>query len=215
MTGEHDRYRAAGLTRNPFSIEMHDSESGVLDDACFVFRGLADPPPARSKTLVQVIGDQGVGKSTHLRHWQRRHPGPYHYIPRSPYRQRWTPPPVAPVVYGDEIDRMPRPLRLRWFSQLARMNATLVIGTHADLRRLGRAVGFSVVTHELGRVGREQLRAVLDRRLEAAKLPGSRHVFRFSDEDLVRVLTLSKGNLRAADSVCHRIVAQRVSQRRA
>jgi hypothetical protein len=95
------------------------------------------------------------------------------------------------------------------------MSATLVIGTHADLVRLGRAVGFSVVTHELGTVDRKQLRAVLDQRIEAAYLPDSHDRFRLTEEEVTRILNASKGNLRAADSVCHRVVAQRVNQRRA
>ncbi len=216
MTGkpvEHDRYHAAGLERNPFSIEVQDSDSGVIDNSWFVDRGVPDPPPPGSSTLVQIVGDQGVGKSTHLHHWRAANPGPYHYIPRQPYSERWTRGPLGTLVYGDEIDRMPRPLRTRWFKQLAKLGATVVIGTHRDLGGLGRRVGLTVRTHLLGQADRDELVEVLTKRIAAVALPGAAGAFGFSDAEIDRILAESGGNLRAADSVSHRLVAQRVAGR--
>ena len=113
--------------------------------------------------MVQVIGDQGMGKSTHLAEWRRLRPGPFHYIPRRPLRDRRRPAPIAPLVYGDEIDRMPPRLRSRWFSQLAAVDATVVIGTHRDLSSIARRAGFDVRTHRLRPVTRAELAVVLDR----------------------------------------------------
>jgi hypothetical protein len=212
MTVEPDRYRAAGLARNPFSIDVHDGDAGVIDHTWFVDRGIPEPPPPGSATLVQVIGEQGAGKSTHLHVWRHRLPGPYHYVPRRPYRQRWQRPPVAPLVYGDEIDRMPVPLRRRWFRRLGRIGATVVIGTHTDLSRLGRRSRFEVRTHHLGPVDRAGLAAVLDHRVAAVTLSDAAERFAFSDSEVALILEQSGGNLREVDVIAHRIVAQRVGR---
>ena len=123
--GHVDRYVAVGLTHNPFAAPGHDDRLGPA----FVDRGLPNPPGPGAGTLVQVIGEAGAGKSSQLRHWQRLVPGPHHWVPRAPYRSRWTtaPEPVDGIAYGDEIDRMPTPIRFRWFRQAARLGATLVI----------------------------------------------------------------------------------------
>ena len=208
-----DRYRSAGLSHNPFAAP----QAGDRPVTAFVDRGLPAPPPPGSATLVQVIGESGLGKSSQLAHWRNWSPGPYHYIARRPYRERWTAPP-KPVdgvtIYGDEIDRMPRPLRRRWFRELAQAAATLVIGTHVDLRAIGEASGFSVITHELQPVDRETLRAIIDRRLDAAKLasPAATELdLRFSDADVERVLAASNGVPGEADVWCHQILADIVS----
>lgn len=212
MSQACDRYRAAGLTGNPFSVEMHDSDVGILPNAWFVDRGVPKPPPPGSKTLVQIIGDQGVGKSTHLHYWRHHQDGPYHYIPRSPYHLRWHRAPVADLVYGDEIDRMPRLLRRQWFGRLAERDATVVIGTHADLGRLGSQFGFVVRTHRLGLVDHDQMEAVLRLRIKAATVPDASTRFRFTDDDVAEILARSNGNLRAADTASHQLVARRLNR---
>ena len=127
--------------------------------------------------------------------------------------ERWTRGPLGTLVYGDEIDRMPSPLRTRWFKQLAELGATVVIGTHRDLGGLGRRVGFTVRTHLLGQADPDELVEVLTKRIAAVALPGAATPFRFSDAEIDRILAESGGNLRAADSVSHRLVAQRVAGR--
>ena len=89
-----DRYRAAGLRSNPFTApEAPDAAPPfVLDRNC------GPAPTAGERTLVQVIGDSGFGKSTQLSHWRAAAPGPYHYIPRAPYRERWATPPIEPLA---------------------------------------------------------------------------------------------------------------------
>ncbi len=202
-----DRYRAAGLSGNPFAVEALTRN----DTETFVDRGLATPPPPASATLVQVIGDKGVGKTTHVMEWRRRAPGPYHYVPRAPSRDRWRTPPVAPLVYADEIDRMPRPVRYRWFRQLGEIGATIVAGTHNDLSAPARRAGLSVVSHQLGPVDLATLAVVVDRRFRDAGLSVDHGAIMISERELSDVHERSCGNLRAAERLLHQLVATRVS----
>lgn len=206
-----NRYRDAGLTHNPFAAW----QVGDPPLAGFVDRGIPSPPPPGSRTLVQVIGESGIGKSTQLGRWRGLTPGPLHYIPRSPYRDRFKTPPLADpdrnIVYGDEIDRMPAMLRWRWFRQLASDETTLVIGTHDDLTTLGERSGFAVVTHRLSPVTRPLLAEMIEQRMQQSSC-GPIDV-RFSDDDFDRILETSGGNPREADVLCHQILADYVSRR--
>lgn len=208
-----DRYRSVGLQSNPFSATDSDDPHEPATGPWFVDRGLAPPPPPGSAAVVQVIGDQGMGKSTHLAEWRRLQPGPLHYISRRPYGERWRTPPVATLVYGDEIDRMPVPLRRRWFRGLADAGATVVVGTHCDLSAVARRAGFDIVhTHRLRPVSRSELAVVLDRRLQSATFAERALSVAFTDDDVDAIHSESGGNLRSADSLAHRLLAERVRQ---
>lgn len=113
------------------------------------------------------------------------------------------------IIYGDEIDRMPRPLRRRWFADLAAQGVTLIIGTHIDLERLGRRKGFDVITHRLRPFDRATLGRAIDLRLRAVAT-GDDIPELFTDVDLDLVFTESDGVPEEADVVCHRLLAQRV-----
>lgn len=205
-----DRYREAGLTHNPFAAWQH----GDPPITGFVDRGVPDPPPPGHQTLVQVLGESGMGKSTQLGQWRKQTPGPYHYIPRQPYGQRWvTPPkgdPANNIVYGDEIDRMPVPLRRRWFRSLAASRTTVVIGTHVDLTQLGERSGFDVITHQLKPVDRDLLSSLIGQRIDSARC--SETSLRFSDADIDLVLKNSQGIPGKADVWCHQILAELVAR---
>ncbi len=207
-----DRYRAAGLLGNPFAHESVGGEGveGGEGAAWFVDRGLPDPPPAGSGTLVQILGDKGAGKTTQVMHWRRRSRGPYHYVPQLPRRARWLAPPVAPLVYADEIDRMPATLRRRWFGHLARARSTLVAGTHDDLAAPARRAGLAVVTHHLGPADIATFRQVVERRLRHASVSPSTVPQLLSEEDVVDVHARSGGNLRLAEWLLHEVIADRV-----
>lgn len=207
-----DRYRQVGLRSNPFAATGADGRHEPRTGPWFLDRGLAPPPSPGAGSLLQVIGDRGMGKSTHLAEWRRRQPGPLHYIPRRPYRDRWKRPPVETLVYGDEIDRMPIPLRAAWFRRLATVGATVVVGTHRDLSGIARRAGLEVHTHLLRPATRAELAAVLDRRLQSAALAGRSPLVAFTDDDIDLIHAESGGNLRAADSAGHRILAKRVRQ---
>lgn len=200
-----DRYRDAGLTRNPFAARMPDDPLSAV----FIDRGLRAPPPPRSKTLVQVIGESGLGKSTQLQHWRADVPGPYHYIVRRPYSHRWAKAPITDLVYGDEIDRMPAPLRAAWFRELRRREATVVIGTHADLTATARRAGFdAVITHHLEPLDRETMQVLLEQRLEEVSMPGGHASF--SKEDLAAIHRESHGRPGDVEVAAHRALAKLV-----
>ncbi len=203
-----DRYQAAGLRCNPFAFEA----LAPADAAQFVDRGLPAPPPPGSATLVQVIGDKGAGKTTHVMMWRRQAPGPYHYVPRDPRRDRWIAPPVAPLVYGDELDRMPWTVRRRWFRRLAQIGATVVAGTHRDLTAPAQRAGLRVVTHHLGPVDRATLDAVIDCRLRAVSLSSRPVPDVLRESDVADVHERSGGNLREAERLLHEVVAERVRE---
>ena len=200
-----DRYRAAGLERNPFAALQASDHA----PSSFVSRGLPDPPAPRSKELVQVIGRSGYGKTTHVQHWRTRTPGPYHYIPRRPYGERWYEPPTGDIVYGDEIDRMPALLRRRWFHQLAEAQSTVVIGTHLNLERVAARSGLLVITHLLGPADRTVLEQMIDLRLDSVALSDV-PTPRFTNDELGLVWTESGGVPAEADVICHRLLAERV-----
>lgn len=210
-----DRYRAVGLKGNPFVAQQIQGERVAPVGKLFVSRNLPDPPPPGSRTLVQVIGDPGMGKSTHLEWWRSKHPGPLHYVPNEPYKARWKQPPLVKagfkeaMVYGDEIDRMPSPLRTRWFRHLSQRRATLVIGTHDDLTRVGERSGFDVTTHHLDALDLETLIEIVECRL-AAFSTGENSDVLFTIAELEGVLAESGGNPREAEALCHRLLATKV-----
>ena len=210
--GQHlDRYQAVGLRNNPFAADdLIDDEPADPAGPWFVSRGLPSPPPPSSRTLVQVIGDQGAGKTTHVRRWRSLTPGPYHYVPRRPYLQRWRRPPVGPVVYADEIDRMPRPIRWVWFRALARASSTAVTGTHIDLTRRAERAGLTVITHRLGPIDRSTLKAIIEARLRSAATGHGPITVEFDDDDITRIHHKSQGSVREAEIICHELLAERV-----
>jgi hypothetical protein len=117
---------------------------------------------------------------------------------------------MGAIVYGDEIDRMPLLQRGRWFRQLATSHATLVIGTHLDLRRFGQLCGFDVITHRLAPLHRHTLVEVVNRRLQSMAT-GEQSIPRFTAAEFDIIMTESRGVPGEANVVCHRLLAERVA----
>lgn len=203
-----DRYRAVGLACNPFAIELQIERGAEL----FVERGLPVPAAAGSAALVQVIGDRGYGKTTQLMQWRRQAPGPYHYVEREPYWRRWQRPPIAGLVYADEVDRLPLPLRWQWFRRAAAQSATLVIGTHEDLAGAATRAGLRVTTHRFDSLTLPLLQQVIAKRWHAARAEGSRAApLQLSAEQVSHIFAQSNGSLRQAEIVGHTLVADLVA----
>ncbi len=205
-----DRYRSAGLVRNPFCTQA------IADSEVFISRGVREPPERYSQTLVQVVAPRGYGKSTHLATWRARQDAPYHYIPLRPYGERWARAPHAPdgLVYGDEIDRMPAAVRWGWFKRLARGRATLVIGTHTDLSRLGRLAGFAEVrTHTLAPLDLAGVKTLIEARLADSQIDASGSRISFSPVEIARIHQATGGVPRAVEAACHSLVSEKVSLR--
>lgn len=201
-----DRYLAHGLKHNPFAFDVAELHE------VFVERGLPTPPPANARVLVQLIGAKGFGKTTQLHAWRRQRPGPYCYVPPGSLRQRWLQPPVAGLVYADEIDRLPPIVRMRWFRQLANAQATVVAGTHQDLAAPARRCGLSVITHNLDAVDLETLRRIVDAKVRAAQQTTAElsSAFAITDEELRGVHERSHGSVRIAERHLHELLAARV-----
>ena len=103
---------------------------------------------------------------------------------------------------------MPVALRRWWFRALARVGATVVVGTHRDLSQQAARSGLTVVTHSLGPVDFDTLRKVVDERLRAAAV--NEVTFVIDDEDLRRSHALANGSLRSVERHLHELVADRV-----
>ena len=198
-----DRYREAGYEKNPFST------AALSESSIFVDRGLRPPEPG-ARTMYQLIGDRGFGKSTHLQRWQSTQPGPVHYVPPEPYAKRWATPPTGnATVYGDEIDRMPSLLRWRWFRSLAKAGATVIIGTHVDLRGVAERAGFTVVSHHLVPLTRDEVECVVGQHVERVRIGEPR--VHFDSNDLDEIYAKTGGVPRDVEALCHGLLADKVA----
>ena len=91
---------------------------------------------------------------------------------------------------------------------MASANATLVIGTHTDLRLSGEATGFNVLTHQLMAFDEGALHTFLNAQLAGAAItPGH---FRFSGEEVSAIFSRSDGNAGHAEVLAHRALAEAV-----
>lgn len=161
-------YAALNLAANPFVAEQ---EPGVAPDLWLPRVGVPDPPPPGQRLLVQLIGPKGAGKTSHLLRWRTQSPGPYHYVPQGP--ARWRRPPVAPIVYWDEVDRLAGPVRAWVMAYAAARSATVVAGTHEDLTGVARACGLAVTTYRFPGLTPRALREWAALRIADAALPGN------------------------------------------
>ncbi len=133
-----DPYLRAGLRANPF---VADQKPGV-PDGLWVDRGLPDRLEFRARTLVQVLGPKGAGKTSHLLRWRSGLPGPYVHVRPGAGRLRRLP--VSQVSYWDEADRAV------WLSAGLMVQSAfghmVVAGTHRDLTPWAALVGLDVET---------------------------------------------------------------------
>jgi len=104
---------------------------------------------------------------------------------------------------------MPQLLRRRWFEELATAGATLVIGTHTDLSKLGERVGFEVTTKYVRPLSADEIGTMLDLRLGSVGIQAER--FRFSASEVIQIHQSSGGVAGAADVFAHRMLADRIS----
>lgn len=163
-----DSYAVLGLRGNPFVAE---DEPGVVPALWIERAGVPDPPRPNERRLVQLIGPKGAGKTSLLLQWRHRAPGPYHYVPPRG-AVRFQRPPIAPLAYWDEVDRMGEPVRTAAFAYAAVRGTTIVAGTHADLTRLARACGLSVSTYTFSDLDPATLRRWAAYRIAEAARPG-------------------------------------------
>lgn len=193
-----DPYERLGLRGNPFIAEQIP---GVADDL-WLDRGISQAPQPKARTLVQLIGEKGAGKTSHLLHWRKQTGGSYRYYP--PGSGRWQVPPVEPTAYWDEADRIPTPLLLGALAQAARQRATIVAGTHRDLSWAGRFVGLRVRTIEFPKLTPEIILIWAEQRIAAARLPGIRSVgLNLDQANLERISAQSGASWREVATQLH------------
>lgn len=161
-----------GLRRNPFG-EPPPEDAGALIVAPEV-EGLAEHL-RRAGSAVQVLGQEGRGKTARLRALGLRFPAaPYAYLPEDgplPELPRvGKAKPSVPALLLDEAQRLPRRRRRRLFRTLAERGATLGLASHQDLRRELEDAGLGVETTVAAGLDPERLLAIVERRLEWARL---------------------------------------------
>lgn len=114
-----------------------------------------------AREVVQVIGDAGRGKSTHLLAWHSRIDGAlYEYVPEG--HDCLATGALPETFFVDEAQR----LRSEQLDRLFHYVPRLVLGTHDDLSRRTRR---HVTTLVLRGMDSERLDKILRRRIEAAR----------------------------------------------
>lgn len=189
-------YSALGLVRNPFAWDEGYDHGPFLNHL-----GL-DVPKPQGRRLLQLLGDRGAGKSTHLRHWHNATGGPYYYVePEGPAN-----PPVGPLVFWDEADRISDRQLKQLFKQVARASGTVVVGTHRDLSKPARAAGLEVETIRFAPLKVEVLGPWSQARINAVRVGAS--AFSVPDGVLEQICADSKSSLREAGDLLHMWVAR-------
>ncbi|MEM9770531.1 MAG: hypothetical protein AAF889_02820 [Cyanobacteria bacterium P01_D01_bin.73] len=190
-------YGAIGLRGNPFVAE---GGRGVPKEL-WVDRGWSKAPVAKGRQFVQVMGEKGFGKTSHLKHWRGQTGGPYCYYPPGLGRLRF--PAIAPITYWDEADRIPLPwlfLALAWSRVVGN---TVVVGTHRDLRSVAVPLGFKVAHIDLPPLDAEMLMKWAAHRIQAARLPGAQCSLALSQEQAGAIAQQSQGSWRTAGTYLH------------
>lgn len=182
------------LTRNPFGelpLEARGSLA-VVDIEPFVSR-LQTPG-----FVLQVLGEAGRGKTSHLLALHRQFPSaPYLHYPEGGPRPSV---PDAPLVFLDETQRFSRRER----SALFRRASSFVIATHEDHTREFNRADLQHETLHLRGVTSSHLKAIFTRRIEAARRsPGPVPTL---DDALIHKLICSFGDdIRASENYLYEV----------
>lgn len=199
-----DPYYQLGLKRNPF---IAPEKPGVNPSQWIDF-GYSAAPEARQCLFVQIIGVKGAGKTSHLLHWQQQTGGEYFY--QAPFDWR-SHPPIGPIVYWDEADRVPLPRLVVALWQARRQNATVVVGTHTSLKRLAQIASFQVRTINLSTLNANSLQKWIYVQLASEALPNQEIQVALSPHEINAIVAQSNGSWRTAACYLHRWFAKQAS----
>ena len=191
-------YHKLGLQRNPF-IASDNLE--IPPQHWFDF-GFSEAPPIQKRLFVQVIGEKGAGKTSHLLHWKQQTGGVYYYC--QPGWKGWLLPPVAKIAYWDEANRIPLPLLVTslWRSRL--INATIFVGTHDNLEKIASLLGFEVKTIRLSTLCVENLLQWVNKLIESERLSPSIPIrLKLTTGNARGIVAQSQGSWRKAASFLH------------
>ena len=173
------------LRVNPFG------EPTVADRARLA---VVELPELRAGDPLQLVGDSGRGKTTHLLALRARHREAV-YERLHEEGDGCTFPPAGTVFLLDEAQRL-RPRDLR---RLLALPLTLVLGTHHDL---SPAAGRALRTVRVDVVGAARLRAIIDRRIEWARRgPGPVPIV--DDAAIARLLARHGSDVRAIEGALY------------
>jgi hypothetical protein len=199
-----DPYHRLGLRCNPFRTEPIPG----VPETLWVDRGFSTPPPMQSGLLLQIIGDPGAGKTSHLLHWRQQTGGGYTYYPLE-WVQRWQWPASGSIAYWDEVDRMPIPLLWAGLSIAKSQNSTIVAGTHQCLKWAGKLIGLPVETIVLPSLTADELIQWSEQRIAAVRLCDNVSIsLRLTDQDALAIVQQSQTSWRQAATLLHIWAAQ-------
>lgn len=148
------------LRRNPFGeLTVAERTAGAIVDCDAALRHLALP-----RSVVQVIGEKGFGKTTHLlalaAHFVEN---AYVHIPEG---QRAAIPETGEPLLIDEAQRMTLLQRWRTF----RSDRRLILGTHTDFESALRRAGRPILTIAANQFTDElRVHTLLNARVQAAR----------------------------------------------
>jgi len=175
------------LRRNPFGelTPEERAELAVVDVDRFVDR-LREP-----RFALQIVGDCGRGKTTHLLAlWARFPRAPYVHV----FEGEKPDLPEAEVLFVDDVDQVPTRRRRRLF----RRPGSLAMTTHRDLSEELRRAERAFETIDVAGVGEERLLQITERRIEWARRgPGAVPVV--GPEGVRRLLERFGDDLRAIE----------------
>lgn len=201
-----DPYHRLGLKRNPFFAP----ESLVIADDRWLDFGYSAAPSPSQRLFIQVIGQKGAGKTSHLLHWQQQTGGDYFYQRPWDWRSQ---PPVGAIAYWDEANRIPLHRLIFALHQAHRQRATVVVATHWSLKPIARTVGFPVKTLRLSTLNPHSLRIWMQVQLASEQLPEkSLRVPSLSSQEVAEAIAYSQGSWRTAASYLHRWLAKQTRQ---
>lgn len=190
-------YLSLGLQRNPFVLE----DSWAITPSLWIDRGYSAPPVPKTRQLIQLIGEKGTGKTSHLKHWQAQTGGPYCYSP--PGWQRLKIPEVGPIVYWDEADRIPFLYLLIALAAAARHHYTIVAGTHIDLSHAAFRVKLPVRTIQIDTFDEVLLQSWATQRIEALRISNAVCRLQLDSEKAKEIAIKAKGSWRKAADQLH------------
>jgi hypothetical protein len=170
------------LKRNPFG-ELTRGERASL--------ALVPPLVVGSGEVVQVLGEAGRGKTTHLLAWHVAHPGSeYEYLAEGESRLKTRD--AGDPFFVDEAQRLDE----RELERLFRTVPRLVLGTHRDLSAHTTRL---VRTLEVAGLNAQKLCTIVQLRIEASRrAPGP--VPTLSAESLTKLIACHGDDLRSIEA---------------
>lgn len=195
-------YLALGLRGNPFIVR----DDLRVPEILWVDRGWSQAPSCQAKQWVQIIGNNGFGKTSHLIHWQAQTGGPYCSYPTGWGRLKL--PPVARIAYWDEADRIPLPFLMVALVWAAFTGATIAAGTHRDRGKIAALVGLTVKSIYLPPLDVKSLILWANYQIEAARLPNMNCPLTLEPEKAEAITAMAKGSWRTAADYLHIWVAE-------